>query len=213
MDASKHARRDLKLGHRGWLVASIRTTARWVLGPRFKLEVRGIDDLPSRGSFLLLPKHQRWEDIPLLGLAAPLPLYYVAKAELFAGPAADWFIKSLGGIPLNRQRPIESRRYLRKTAEILSREESAVVVFPEGTYVRGAVGPGRSGVLKFLLSRLPLPCTPVGIRYVGAGLRTRVRIRFGSPLLPPENGPLKDFVEEVMERIAELSQLPRMESS
>jgi len=213
MDTSKPAHRrpaDCKLGHRRGVLAPVRILSRCVLAPRFKLDVQGADNLPPHGSFLLLPKHQRWEDIPLLGLATPRPLYYIAKAELFASPAAEWFIKSLGGIPLNRQRPIESRRYLQRTAEILTGGRGAVVVFPEGTYFVGKVGPGRTGVLKFILSRLPLPCIPVGIRYRNAGLRTQVRVRYGTAHRPPESGLTEGFMEKIMERIAALSALPRI---
>jgi 1-acyl-sn-glycerol-3-phosphate acyltransferase len=197
---------------RDWMVGLVGMVARCVLCPRFKIVVQGAGQLPRQGSFLLLPKHQRWVDIPLLGLATPRPLYYIAKAELFAGSGADWFIKSLGGIPLNRQRPIESRRYLQRTEVLLQRGNNGVVIFPEGTYVVGRVGPGRTGVLKFILSRLRLPCIPVGIRYSEEGRRTRVRIRFGSALLPEENGPTASFVEDIMERISALSDLPRNSS-
>jgi 1-acyl-sn-glycerol-3-phosphate acyltransferase len=198
-----------KFDRRDWMVGLVRAVARCVLLPRFKLVVQGAGQLPRQGSFLLLPKHQRWVDIPLLGLATPRPLYYIAKAELFAGSAAAWFIKSLGGIPLNRQRPIESRRYLQRTEVLLRRGNNGVVIFPEGTYVVGRVGPGRTGVLKFILSRLRLPCIPVGIRYSEEGRRTRVRIRFGTALLPEEQGPTASFVEDIMERISVLSDLPR----
>lgn len=201
-----------KFERRDWMVGLVGMAARCVLCPRFKLVVQGAGQLPRQGSFLLLPKHQRWVDIPLLGLATPRPLYYIAKAELFAGSAADWFIKSLGGIPLNRQRPIESRRYLQRTEVLLQRGSNGVVIFPEGTYVVGRVGPGRTGVLKFILSRLRLPCIPVGIRYSEEGRRTRVRIRFGSAMLPEEHGPTQPFVETVMDRIADLSGLPRISS-
>lgn len=197
---------------RDWMVSLTAVVARCVLGPRFKLAVQGTENLPRQGSFLLLPKHQRWVDIPLLGLATPRPLYYIAKAELFAGTSADWFIKSLGGIPLNRQRPIESRRHLQRTEALLRNSDSGVVIFPEGTYFVDQVGPGHTGVLKFILSRLRLPCIPVGIRYRKSGRRTRVRIRFGSARLPEESGATASFVEDIMERIAALSDLPRIRS-
>ena len=68
--------------------------------------------MPEKGPFILLPKHQRWEDIPIIDLALQKPLYYIAKYELFNNVLFRWFITSAGGIPLNRERPMESRRSL-----------------------------------------------------------------------------------------------------
>ena len=37
------------------------------LFPFFKLEVSGVQNLPRNSAFILLPKHQRWEDIAAAG--------------------------------------------------------------------------------------------------------------------------------------------------
>ena len=71
--------------------------------PFFQIQTNGLENLPEGKAFILLPKHQRWEDIPLLGLGTQRPLYYVAKYELFRNPISRWFLSSLGGIPLNRE--------------------------------------------------------------------------------------------------------------
>ena len=76
------------------------------MAPFFRLDVLGLDHLPRDSAFILLCKHQRWEDIPLLGLASPRPLYFIAKYELFKSRLGSRFFGSLGGIPLNRQRPL-----------------------------------------------------------------------------------------------------------
>jgi 1-acyl-sn-glycerol-3-phosphate acyltransferase len=94
---------------------------RVLLTPFFRIEVTGLKNLPRDRAFILLPKHQRWEDIPLLGLATPRPLFYIAKYELFKNALSNWLISSLGGIPLNRQRPLESRRFLQATIELLEK--------------------------------------------------------------------------------------------
>ena len=146
--------------------------------PFFRLEARGVRNLPEDSAFILLVKHQRWEDIPLLGLATPRPLYYIAKYELFKNTLSNWFISALGGIPLNRQHPLESRRFLKATIAFLQKGEG-IVIFPEGTYYRDKMGPGQTGMIKFVLSRLELPLIPVGITYMAGGRRTGVRIKFG----------------------------------
>ena len=154
-----------------------RLLTRFLLWPFFRLEAHGLKNLPEDSAFILLVKHQRWEDIPLLGLATPRPLYYIAKYELFKNTLSNWFISSLGGIPLNRQRPLESRRFLQATIAFLQKGEG-IVIFPEGTYYRDKMGPGQIGMVKFVLSRLALPLIPVGITYTAGGRRTGNRTDF-----------------------------------
>jgi len=178
--------------------------ARLCLSPFFQIRTEGLSHLPLKGAFILLPKHQRWEDIPLLTLAIPRPLYYVAKHELFLNPLSCWYISSLGGIPLNRLRPLESRQSIRVMIEALKKEEG-LVVFPEGTYYRRRVGPGRRGLIKMIRSRVEAPFIPVGIEYSARRGRTLVQIRLGEPLADDQVADERDIFALVMEKIAGLS--------
>jgi 1-acyl-sn-glycerol-3-phosphate acyltransferase len=184
----------------------VRLAARIALAPGFRLAVSGVGNIPTDSAYVLLPKHQRWQDIPLLGMSVTRPLYFVAKQELFAAAAGDWFFKRLGGIPINRQRPIESRRYLSRVVRVLERGQG-LVVFPEGTYYPGTVGPPKTGVVRFVLNRLALPFIPVGIHYCPEGLRTRAVVRFGEPLLADPSEPGPAFVARIMRHIARLSDM------
>ena len=183
-----------------------KTVARVLLRPFFHLKTSGVKNLPEKSAFILLPKHQRWEDIPLLGLATPRPLYYVAKSELFNNTLSNWFLRSLGGIPLNRQRPLKSRQSLQSLISLLKEGEGAVV-FPEGTYYINKMGPGRAGVVKMILSRLPLPFIPVGVRYSRKRLRTLVEINFGKPFYAETETSASQLLDQMMKEIAELSGL------
>ncbi|MGD2186372.1 MAG: lysophospholipid acyltransferase family protein [Desulfobacterales bacterium] len=185
--------------------------ARVLLTPFFRIEVAGVDHLPSDHAFVLLSKHQRWEDIPLLSLATPRPLYYIAKFELFKNVLSNWFFNSLGGIPINRQRPLESRRFLQATIELLKKGEG-VVIFPEGTYYRNKMGPGQIGMVRFVLSRMRLPFIPVGIKYATDRWRIRVRIHFGNAFQPAPDLPANLFVDRMMKQIADLSGLTMNEN-
>jgi 1-acyl-sn-glycerol-3-phosphate acyltransferase len=194
------------LGRKKWLFRGTKSVSRVLLSPFFCIEIQGEENLPRDSAFILLPKHQRWEDIPILGVASPNPLYYVAKYELFLNPLSGWFLRSVGGIPLNRNRPLESRRSIRAMIEFLKNGEG-VVVFPEGTYYPDKMGPGRVGIIRVILSRLTLPFIPLGINYSDQGPRTLVRLRFGKPLLVDPEMPPNAFLEQMMGQIAELSAL------
>jgi len=184
----------------------IKLACRLFLQPFFKISTHGIENIPEKGGFILSPKHQRWEDIPLLSLAAGKPLYYIAKHELFNNFLSNWFFSSLGGIPLNRERLMESRSSLVKIIEVLNQGEG-VVVFPEGTYYMNKVGPGQTGIVKLMLSRSNAPFIPVGINYLRTGLRTQVKITFGKPIYAEKEMPAAMFLNILMKKIAGLSGL------
>jgi 1-acyl-sn-glycerol-3-phosphate acyltransferase len=178
--------------------------------PFMDIRFEGRDRIPSNGAFVLLPKHQRWEDIPIIGLACPHALYYIAKMELFRTRLTRWFISSLGGLPLDRQQPLKSRESLRRMTAILE-GGGGIVVFPEGTYYRGRVGAGRIGIVRLLLSRVFVPFIPVGLEYRRKRWRTVVTVRFGHPCRPEEGEADRVFLGRVMQDIARLSGLgPRV---
>lgn len=174
--------------------------------PFFRVAVSGVENLPDNTAFILLPKHQRWEDIPLLASVTPRRLYYVAKQELFKNPLGSWFMKSLGGIPLNRKNPLSSRRFLMATINVLQKGEG-VVIFPEGTYYNNKMGPGQVGMVRFILSRLSLPFIPVGINYTRQQRHFLVRINFGKTFNVASEVSVDVFVDQMMREIAALSGL------
>ncbi len=183
-----------------------KNVSRIILAPFFQLAVNGVDQLPETGAFVLLPKHQRWEDIPLLALASPRALYYVAKSELFNNPFIGYILRALGGLPLNRTRPVQSRSSLKSVIQVLEKGEG-LVVFPEGTYYINKMGPPKRGIMRMVFSRISVPFIPVGIRYSRSGWRTKVSVRFGPPYHAVSGESLEDCVGCVMSDIAELSGL------
>lgn len=207
MSASEKAVNFGLIKRNNWVFNITRYIGRVVLFFFFRLEINGTENLPSKHAFVLLPKHQRWEDIPLMSLATPRSLYYIAKHELFSNPFTMWFISSLGGIPLNRKRPLESRRFLKAVLNYLS-EGEGIVLFPEGTYYKEEMGPGKVGMVRLILSHIVPPFIPVGVSYEKGYLRTSVKIEFGRPLYLNEDEAPDSFLERIMESIAALSGLP-----
>jgi 1-acyl-sn-glycerol-3-phosphate acyltransferase len=184
-----------------WLTKHL---SRLCLSPFFRIQTEGLENLPVRRSFILTPKHQRWEDIPLLSISAPRPLYYIAKEELFINPFTRWVLSSLGGLPVNRSRPLESRESFKRMMKCLKAGEG-VVIFPEGTYFKDRVGPGRSGLIKMIRSRESIPFIPVGIDYAKTGRPRRVRICFGNPVEEDPGVETEVFLARIMKDIERLS--------
>ena len=193
-------------GGRNWIYRIARVAARIVLATLYRIDIEGREHLPRDTAFVLLPKHQRWQDVPLVGLATPAFLTYVAKYELFINTLSRSIITALGGIPLNRKHPMESRRTLQAIRHHLAHNRG-LVVFPEGTYFPDAMGPGNLGILRFIVSSAKVPLIPMGIRYSKQFPRSKVRICFGQPIHPDNETDPQALLNEVMDKIAELSGL------
>ena len=191
---------------RDWVCGVTKITGRACLSAFFRLVTRGGSNLPQRDGFILLSKHQCWEDIPILALATPRALSFVAKYELFTNPLGGWLLSSMGGIPLNRTRPMESRQSLRVMMELV-RNGEGVAIFPEGTYYPNRMGSGHSGLVRMIGSRFRIPFIPVGINYKQEKWRTRVLVQFGKPLYKDPAMSPQTFLEEFMFHIGCLSGL------
>jgi 1-acyl-sn-glycerol-3-phosphate acyltransferase len=197
-----------------FLVYSVTKSIAQAVFPLFySIETVRDEPLPVEGPAVILPKHQSWTDIPLVCLSFPVPLYYVAKKELFRYPGIRAYLRLAGGIPLDREQSIRTLESMKQLATLLKNLEK-VVIFPEGTYVPNVVGPGKSRLIQFIL-RLqaelgrPIPFFPMGIRYGDRkGWKRRVEIRIGSPLLAEKESDASFLTERIMKEIGRLSGLP-----
>ncbi len=183
---------------------------RQTIGRYFSRDVRGLEHLPAHGPAIICPKHQRWEDIPLIGMALPPPLHYIAKAELFQQPVVRELLGAWGGVPLDRQNPRATLSSFKRLPPLLQ-NGAYVVLFPEGTYVRGKVGPGKHRLIQMLLKLQNrdglglLPFVPVGVTYVPGKWGYRVVISLGPALFAAQPRQALDLTSRLMEQIARLS--------
>jgi len=182
----------------------------------YRIKVEGRENIPPAGPAILLPKHQFWTDIPIMGLAAWRPLNFIAKQELFVYPGVRHFISSLGGVPIHRLNPVKSLRSFRYVEQLLKRGEF-IVLFPEGTYYPHAVGPGKYRFIERIVrtqekvewpGEEKLPFIPVGIRYNEKKFRTEVHVKIGQPIYSKGESGGEEFTRRVVEEIARLSGLP-----
>jgi 1-acyl-sn-glycerol-3-phosphate acyltransferase len=187
-----------------------RWLTRQTLGRWFTLRVEGLAHLPARGPAIICPKHQRWEDIPVIGTALPPPLSYIAKVELFQKPLVRELLGAWGGVPVDRQNPRATLSSFRRLLPLLAKGAS-LVVFPEGTYFVGQVGPGKYRLIQLLLKLQGLnglgflPFVPVGVAYEPRAWGCTVHVRLGPPLVVPGPRQARALTEALMARIAQLS--------
>jgi 1-acyl-sn-glycerol-3-phosphate acyltransferase len=170
----------------------IRTLLRLVILLWFRLEVYGRDNLPATGGFVLAPGgHRSIIDTPVISLAGPRVLRYMGAENYFKIPVLGWFLRAMGGFPVERS--ATDRMALRLAEWVLSNGEP-LAVFPEGTRQQGPViQPLKEGAA-FLACRTGAPIVPVGIggseRAMPRGARLarprKVVMVIGEPIRPPE---------------------------
>ncbi len=177
-----------------------------------RLEIEGLEQVPSQGPYLLLVNHLHWLDPPALAVAYPY------RSHLFAAEKWErhWFLGpllgSLGAIFVNRGEV--DRQALRKAIAIL-RGGGVLGMAPEGTRSKtGGLQVGRSGAayMAFRTGARLVPTVITGQENVFPSLwrlrRATVRVVFGPPFEPPavegraSSAQVHEFAEEIMYRMA-----------
>ncbi|MGC8976764.1 MAG: lysophospholipid acyltransferase family protein [Candidatus Ratteibacteria bacterium] len=142
---------------RSFIYLLARILAYFVFHIFFLIEIKGSQNFPKKGGFIVASNHLSYLDPPVIGFACPRKLYYFAKPSLFNIKIFSSLIKILGGIPIER---IGSPLSLRKGLEILKKGEG-LVIFPEGTRSKnGEIKEAKKGV-GFLIAKSKLPVIPV----------------------------------------------------
>jgi 1-acyl-sn-glycerol-3-phosphate acyltransferase len=187
-----------------------RWLTRQTIGRVFTVRVEGLEHLPARGPAIICPKHQRWEDIPVIGMALPPLPHYIAKVELFQQPVVREMMGALGGVPVDRQNPRATLSSFRRLLPLLN-QRAFIVVFPEGTYVPGRVGLGKHRLIQLLLKLQGqeglgfLPFVPVGVAYKPRNWGSTVHVKLGPALMAPGPRQAQALTDALMEHIARLS--------
>src|SRR5688572_19866618 len=156
----------------------------------FGVKVRGKDNVPRRGVYILAPSHRSTLDIPFAASVTTRRLRFMAKNELFKHPFWQWVFNELGAVPVDRDAP--DRAAMRAIEGALTGGEP-VVIFPEGTRHEGpTLRPLFSGAA-YLALKLGVPVVPVGIggseepiaKYGRFPWWSRVCVVVGEPVVPP----------------------------
>jgi 1-acyl-sn-glycerol-3-phosphate acyltransferase len=189
------------------IVAVSRPFMRWPL----RLRVRGLENVPGTGGFVVASNHVSNVDPWPVGFPLyPRQVHFMGKAELYKNRAMRWFLLKGGTFPVRRG---EADAEAFKTAVRLAREGGVVAMFPEGT--RRSKGLRKkhearphSGAARIALAAgVPLvPAAVVGTERLG---REPVRVAYGPPIeLPDGDVPKREAgriaTERLMEEIARL---------
>jgi 1-acyl-sn-glycerol-3-phosphate acyltransferase len=148
------------------------------------LHVEGAERVPERGPAILAINHESALDIPVVVIACPRRLTYMAKRELYKGPVVSWSLQRLGAFPVDRARyDVEA---IRLGLAVLARG-GVLGMYPEGTRNPGELLPFLPGAA-WMAIRTGAPLVPVsllGTERAGEARRpraVRVQVRFGRPI-------------------------------
>lgn len=172
---------------RYWFYAFVKAVL-WVFFRRgFGLEVSGKEHVPQQGSFIVASNHVSYLDPPVIGVACPRRLSFLARSTLFGHPLLGAFLRGIHAIPLRRE---EGDLGAVRAAVLRLQRGEAVAMFPEGgRQLSGRLGEAKRGV-GLLADAARVPVIPAVVRGTFEALppgsrwfaRAKIRVAFGPPI-------------------------------
>jgi 1-acyl-sn-glycerol-3-phosphate acyltransferase len=174
----------------------------------FRYRVVGAENVPLHGGVVIAANHISNLDPPLLGIAVPRPVSYMAKKELFAMPVLGTVISHLNAFKVDRD--AGGTAALRASLRML-KEGRCVGIFPEGGRNLTGTNQEKAGAA-FLAAAAGVPVVPAAL--IGTRkLRPfgRVTVVFGEPLRIVRNrksddDDLEKGAAQIMQRIRALEE-------
>jgi 1-acyl-sn-glycerol-3-phosphate acyltransferase len=181
---------------------------KWVYSTYFKgmykPEIIGSENVPDNGGILLCANHIHNYDPPLVGVASPRDVHFMAKAELFSVPVLKNILPRINAFPVKRG--MSDKNALKMGLNLL-KNGKVLGLFPEGTRSKnGEIGEGLSGAGFFALKSDAhiVPCAIVGQYKKGKSLK----VIFGKPIdfttLREQKASAKEATQLIMNHIAQL---------
>ena len=135
------------------------------------LRIKGKENIPNEGAFLLCSNHRAMHDPLLIAVGCKRQLTFMGKEEIFKIPVLGRLVKALGAFPIRRGKGDAAA--VMATLKIMKKGE-ATLIFPEGTRLKkGERKQVNSGIV-----RLAIQCgVPIVPAYV-----TFNSVTYGEPI-------------------------------
>ncbi|MDA8100512.1 MAG: AMP-binding protein [Nitrospiraceae bacterium] len=158
-----------------------------------RMTVRGVENLPKQGPYMITPNHLSNADAFLQSVATPLPIarqvFYLGDTKFFGGPVSSRIAQYLQIIPVDMEARLFNAMQL--SAYVL-RQGKVLCVFPEGARTRdGKLKEFKKGV-GIIAKELNVPLVPVALTGTYEMMRpgqlyprpAKVTVTFGKPIYP-----------------------------
>ncbi len=158
-----------------------------------RLSVKGIENLPVKGPYIIAPNHLSLADVPSISAAiswdTASQIFFLGATQYFQGPVMSKISRVFQVIPVD----MDTRLYnaLQLSAFVLRRGK-ILLVFPEGSRSRdGGIKEFKKGV-GIIAKELKIPIVPVAIKGTYEMLPSgrlfpkpsKVSVSFGKPIHP-----------------------------
>ena len=160
-----------------------------------RIKAKGLENFPQKSGFIIASNHRSHLDPPVVNIISPVPVIFLAKAELFKVPVLGWLIKKSGAIPIERNKK-SGNKSLIKALKLL-KEGYTIGVFPEGTRAKPKEFLKPKAGIGLLISKAKVLVVPVriegtddifpkGSKFPKIG-KTPIYVNVGKPIIFGEN--------------------------
>lgn len=126
------------------------------------LHIQGKENLSQKEAAVYMGTHKSYMDIVIMIALVDAPLIFIAKSELKTLPFLSTWVKTVGGIYIDRDDIRQSFRVIVEAIEMLERGYS-IAIFPEGTRSKGSeLGDFKAGSFK-LATKANVPIVPIAM--------------------------------------------------
>lgn len=180
----------------------------------YRLERRGIENIPAAGPALLICNHVGFADAIVISAACPRPIRFIMESTIFKIPVLSAIFRGMKAIPVapaKVDREVYERAFRSVAKEL--REGELVCIFPEGRLTPdGEVGEFRAGMMR-ILEETPVPVVPLALSGLWDSMFSRkyqavwhrlprrfwpkITLKAGTPI-PPEKASLQELRNAVV---------------
>ncbi len=200
----------------------VHTTAcleRTILG--LKYEIRGMENLPNDGSYIVASKHQSAYETTKLHILFKDPAI-VLKRELLKIPLWGWYLAKSDQIAINRSTPKKAIESIKTEAKRVAAQNRPMVIFPQGTRVSPQTTtqnrPYKVGIVR-MQEATKLPIIPLALntgtfypRNAWIKRPGTIIFEFLSPIEYAENTKPDDILQKIEMSVEEASSKLREEA-
>ena len=181
----------------------------------YRLDRRGIENIPEEGPALLICNHVAFADPIVISAACPRPIRFIMESSIFKIPVLSTVFRGMKAIPVapaKEDPEVYERAFQIVAAEL--RDGNLVCIYPEGRLTTdGEIGEFRAGMMR-ILKETPVPVVPMAVsglwdsmfsrKYKAVWQRwprrflAKITLKVGAPI-PPEHADLTELRQQVVQ--------------